>query len=133
MNLFFSDPFVETNLNGEQARFYKVKSYVGAIVPKDISGYWIQFNLCHGKNNCKSVLRAAYGRKNLNPGKIDYDFSISFIGGNDRNIYGVADWTDLEAKVKWGKLVFILRLRCDLVLNNWLFWLDLSGLRHASN
>ena len=44
----------------------------------------------------------------MNPGKIDYDFSISFIGGNDRNIYGVADWTDLEAKVKWGKLVFIL-------------------------
>ena len=60
----------------------------------------------------------------MNPGKIDYDFSISFIGGNDRNIYGVADWTDLEAKVKWGKLVFILRLRYDLVLNNWLFWLD---------
>ena len=67
----------------------------------------------------------------MNPGKIDYDFSVSFIGGNDRNIYGVADWTDLEAKVKWGKLVFILRLRCDLVLNNWLFWLDLSGLVHG--
>ena len=64
----------------------------------------------------------------MNPGKIDYDFSISFIGGNDRNIYGVADWTDLEAKVKWGKLVSILRFRCDLLLNNCFFWLDLSGL-----
>ena len=121
----FLDPFVETNSNGEQARFYKVKSYVGAIVPKDIAGYWIQFNLCRGKNNCKSVLRAAYGRKNLNPGKIDYYFSISFIGGNDRNIYGVADWTDLEAKVKWGKyyvFYYFLGFYSEFVLlTNWLF------------
>ena len=119
--LNFSGPFIETNSNGEQARFYKVKSYVGAIVPKDITGYWLQFNLCYGKKNCKSVLRAAYGRKKMNQGKIDYDFSVSFIGGNDRNIYGVADWTDLEAKVKWGKLEFILRFCCNLVLINWLF------------
>ena len=59
----------------------------------------------------------------MNPGKIDYNFSINFIGGNDRNIYGVADWTDLEAKVKWGKYyVFYYFLG---------FYSDISGLHHA--
>ena len=95
---------METKPNGDQVRFYKVKTYVGTLVPKDISGYWLQLKLCHGRKKCKSVLSAVYGSNVLPKEKTEYELSINFINGNDRNIYGVADWTKLDVKSKWSKL-----------------------------
>ena len=104
------NPFIESKKisfpNGtlvlQKYRFYKVKFYIGLIVPKDIGGKTVTYKLCYQKDNCTSGKTSFFGaisqpekskipidKENL----VIHDILISRKG---RNIYDVVQWINIH-------------------------------------
>ena len=104
------DPFVETKKisfsNGTSAsqkyRFYKVKSYIGLIAPKNIGGKTVKYKICYNRYNCTEGETAFFGAITQHEKyKIHYDkenFKVYkvLISRNSRNIYDAVQWTDIH-------------------------------------
>ena len=104
------DPFVDNQkisfpngtLVSQKYRFYKVKSYIGLIAPKDIGGKTVAYQLCYKKDNCTSGETSFFGTINQpKMSKIPIDkenlaIHECLISRKSRNIYDVVQWTNIH-------------------------------------
>ena len=104
------DPFVENQkisfpngtLVSQKYRFYKVKSYIGLIAPKDIGGKTVAYKLCYKKDNCTSGETSFFGTINqpkMSKIPIDRENLVlheCLISRNGRNIYDAVQWTNIH-------------------------------------
>ena len=104
------DPFVETKeisfsngtLVSQKYRFFKVKIYIGLIVPKNLGGKTVQYELCYDRYNCTLGETAFFGTiTQPEKYKISYDkenFVIHeiLISRNSRSIYDAVQWTNIH-------------------------------------
>ena len=104
------DPFVEIKKisfsNGtsvsQKYRFYKVKSYIGLIAPKNIGRKTVKYKICYDRYNCTVGETAFFGPiTQPEKYKIPFDkenFKIHkvLISSNSRNIYDVVQWTKIR-------------------------------------
>ena len=104
------DPFVENEKkslsNGrsvsQKYRFYKVKSYIGLIVPKDLGEKKVAYKLCYEKDNCTSGETNFFGtvnRPKISKIPIDKEKLVihkCLIERNNRNIYDAVQWTSIH-------------------------------------
>ena len=105
------DPFVEIKKrklsnNGrsvsQKYRFYKVKSYIGLIVPKDLGEKTVAYKLCYEKDNCTSGETSFFGTINhpkITKIPIDKEKLVirkCLIERNNRNIYDAVQWTNIH-------------------------------------
>ena len=106
----YKNPFVETKkisfpngtLVSQKYRFYKVKSYIGLIVPKDIGEKTVVYKLCYKKNNCTSGEESFFGTINepeISKIPIDKENLVIhqfLISRSNRNIYDAVQWTNIQ-------------------------------------
>ena len=104
------DPFVETKKNSfqngtlvsQKYRFYKVKSYIGLIAPKNIGGKTVKYEICYNRYNCTVGETAFFGaitqheKYKIHVDKENFKIHKVLISSNSRNIYDAVQWTDIH-------------------------------------
>ena len=104
------NPFIESKkisfpngtLVSQKYRFYKVKFYIGLIVPKDIGGKTVTYKLCYQKDNCTSGKTSFFGAMSQpEKSKIPIDkenlvVHEILISRKGRNVYDVVQWTNIH-------------------------------------
>ena len=105
------NPFVENKKisypNGtlvlQKYRFYKVKFYIGLIVPKNgKGGKTVTYKLCYQKDNCTSGKTSFFGaisrpeKSKILIGKENFVIHEILISRKGRNIYDVVQWTNIH-------------------------------------
>ena len=106
------DPFVEIKrisfpngtLVSQKYRFYKVKSYIGLIAPKNIGGKTVEYKLCYNRDNCTLGETGFFGTITQHKmSKMPFDkenFVIHeiLISRNSRNIYDAVQWKNIHLR-----------------------------------
>ena len=94
--------FRNGTLVSQKYRFYKVKSYIGLIAPKNIGGKTVKYEICYNRYNCTVCETAFFGViTQQEKYRIPFDnenFKIHkvLISRNSRNIYDAVQWTDIH-------------------------------------
>ena len=104
------DPFVEKEEIGfsngtliqQKIRFYKVKSYIGLVAPKQIGGKILSYKICYKKDNCTSGKTALFGtiikpnRTKIPINKENLVIHERLISKNSRNVYDTVQWINIH-------------------------------------
>ena len=107
---FSHDPFVEKEeisfpngtLIHQQIRFYKVKSYIGLVVPKNMGGKILSYKICYKKDNCTSGETALFGTiiqaddAKIPINKENFGIHECLVSKNSRNVYDVVQWINIH-------------------------------------
>ena len=121
-----NNPFIETKkisfpngtLVSQKYRFYKVKFYIGLIVPKVIGGKTVTYKLCYQKDNCTSGKTSFFGaisrheKSKMPIGKENFVIHEILISRKGRNIYDVVQWTNIH-------LTGVKKINLPLFLSQW--------------
>ena len=112
------NPFYEENEKGNYERTYKVKSYMGFIIPKHYGGVSLSYSVCNeyeydyeyeyqkDRYDCTNGTTYLFGT--FTPNDTNYQLPInndnyevheSLYSGKDQNIYDAANWTNIELYV----------------------------------
>jgi hypothetical protein len=119
-----NDPFVEfkeKKISNQRSvvqkyRFYKVKAYIGLIIPKDIGEKTVVYKICYKKDNCTSRETSFFGaftEPEISKIPIDKENLVihkSLVSGSNRNIYDAVQWTNIHLTgVRIYPLVLLLQ------------------------
>ena len=88
----------------QKYRFYKVKSYIGLIAPKNIGGKTVEYKLCYERDNCTLGETAFFGtitqheKSKIPLDKENFVIHEILISRNSRNIYDAVQWTNIRLR-----------------------------------